>query len=1178
MSYTLTDRGTAGIASGSSATVDMQCSSFTPPAGCLLLMLTTGLYGATGITHTPSDTFSGTGPWTKVEAGGTELSTNTIRTTLAVAKAGASPGSGTMKMTRSGGTISIGAETKFFTLEGTGTLRLVQGATGVGAGTSLAATFRTTPKAASYVIGGIGHAALATPGVTQPSGWTEQRDAQDAQLANHEVATKNGSAVINPTWSSIDNSSGANAYAVALEIMELTAGQVDHVKEVGFVTNTTSATTGVITVGLDGVPVGAVLTIRGSADNAGTNGAIQSITAADNSSQSGTANTYTSVGTHAIADPGAANAGIEGFAFVCVVTRPLLAGDTITVTFGTATAAKAIASHEWAGVNTTTPVLGSSYSTQDNQTGTTNSLAVTPSASGQAVLTAIAVEGGTADGFTEDADTTDGSWVTQARNGSGTTTSGATLNTAYKLVTGTTAQAYGPTLGTARDHCGLIFVLDKATGNQSVALPVAALTIAGVPPTASGSGAASTTLPVAAVTLAGVAPSASGSGAVSATLPVAAVTIAGVPPGTSVGGVSAALPVAAVTIAGLAPSAAPSGAAPAPLPVAALTVAGVAPSAVGSGGTSVTLPVAAITIAGRAPVASLPSSGSWCEDFNLTDGDINGQNGWSAPIGGSNHAMEVHGGRAAVDDSFLYVDGARTLPFAVGDNTDWQISFDTVAPLISGNGGTTFAIFNSGNGHGIGGFIGNASHVYWYDPTQHAATNDSRPGEGTHADLFNHVDFMHYADGSTQIYLDGVLWSHSNAGDIASAVGPFDIFYLSLGASEYPTTQSWVDNACVYDHIAGAQQSVALPPATITIAGVAPSAAPSGAAAVALPPAALTLTGLAPSAAGSGVASTTLPTAAVTLTGVAPSASGSGSISSTLPVAALSLAGVAPSAAPGGVSVALPVAALTIAGVAPAGTGSGAASVALPIAALTLAGLAPVAQGSGVVSAALPIAALSIAGVAPGAGVGTQFVDVPVAALTLTGIAPSAAPTGAAPVALPPAALTLAGVPPTAAGSGSISAALPLAALQLAGVPLGTSAGAVSRVLPVASLVLSGVPLVGAGSGAALVQLPVAGLNLAGLAPSAAATGAAPVVLPVAQLVLAGVPLVGIGAGSIAVPLPVAALTLLGVALGVVLASESPRFEGPRILIRVDPRRVLLEAEERRTISRAGARRTLGPA
>jgi hypothetical protein len=254
-----------------------------------------------------------------------------------------------------------------------------------------------------------------------------------------------------------------------------------YVKEVGFVTNTSAGTTSAITVAAGGVPIGDYLVIYGACDNTGTNGVATTISVADDSNNAGSANTYTLQTPQAIADPGAAAAGCQGFFVVCPVTRSLDAGDTITITYGNSTTAKAINCQQFTpSISGNISVLASSYARQDNQTGQSVSVAAgtNPTMAGQVVCTLVAVEGGTADAFTQDTDTTNGTWVTLTRRGSGTTTSGSTLNSTYKALTAAGAQTYNHAtmLGTARDHCAAILVLAPPPITGTVAQTLANFT------------------------------------------------------------------------------------------------------------------------------------------------------------------------------------------------------------------------------------------------------------------------------------------------------------------------------------------------------------------------------------------------------------------------------------------------------------------------------------------------------------------------------------------------------------------------------------------------------------------------------------------------------------------------------------------------------------------------------
>lgn len=236
---------------------------------------------------------------------------------------------------------------------------------------------------------------------------------------------------------------------------------VEYVKEVGANTSTTSNTTLALTVAAGGVPVGDCIVVLGSCDNSGASGVATTISVADNSTQPGAANTYTLQTPQAIADPGAASAGQQGHASVCIVTRALLAGDTITITYGNNTTAKVANAQQFSGVHLSVPVLPGSYTTEDNQTGQAATVSATTTRLGQMVIAGRCVEGGTADTFNADTDTTRGLWTAFTRRGAGTTTAGATLNSVYKLPNDTGAQTWdGATmLGTARDHCGFILIL-----------------------------------------------------------------------------------------------------------------------------------------------------------------------------------------------------------------------------------------------------------------------------------------------------------------------------------------------------------------------------------------------------------------------------------------------------------------------------------------------------------------------------------------------------------------------------------------------------------------------------------------------------------------------------------------------------------------------------------------------
>lgn len=243
------------------------------------------------------------------------------------------------------------------------------------------------------------------------------------------------------------------------------------VKEVGVVNNASAGTTSAITVAAGGVPVGDVIVILGACDNTGASGAATTISVADN--HAGTNNVYTLRTPQAIADPGAASAGQQGFIVHCPVTTALSAGDTITVTHGNSTTAKAIIAEQFTGLRTDSGLfLPGSYATDDNETGQVVSIATTPSRAGQLVIGLVAIETNASDTFTADSDTTNGSWVTfTSRTGDGGTAgTSSTVRGFYKIVTAPGTQTWdGATmLGTSRDHCGAIVTLDIPSDPRKV--------------------------------------------------------------------------------------------------------------------------------------------------------------------------------------------------------------------------------------------------------------------------------------------------------------------------------------------------------------------------------------------------------------------------------------------------------------------------------------------------------------------------------------------------------------------------------------------------------------------------------------------------------------------------------------------------------------------------------------
>lgn len=221
----------------------------------------------------------------------------------------------------------------------------------------------------------------------------------------------------------------------------------------GTTANTTAEGSTVVTL-TGNVSTGNYLIARVAVDNSGGGGAAPGL------SVSGTAgNTWTVLGP-ALQDPGAASAGMTCFICYAYVTNAPVTGNTVSFDWTGTPTAKAIVLEEWSGIDDTNPIAATA-ATFIGAT-TTPSRTIVPTASGQLVYAALAVEGGTADTYTKDSDTTNGSWVLLTRAGAGTTTSGATINGEYKLVTATGTQTYNPTI-TARDWAGIGVVFAVGT-------------------------------------------------------------------------------------------------------------------------------------------------------------------------------------------------------------------------------------------------------------------------------------------------------------------------------------------------------------------------------------------------------------------------------------------------------------------------------------------------------------------------------------------------------------------------------------------------------------------------------------------------------------------------------------------------------------------------------------------
>ena len=185
--------------------------------------------------------------------------------------------------------------------------------------------------------------------------------------------------------------------------------------------------------------------------------------AADNSSSGGSTNNITSVTDtlgndwrarqRPIFDNGAASAGVQGAIYTTDQSAGAIqTGTTITVNFGAATVAKT-----WA-LSEVTAAAGSQAMvlTGANATGQAASSAPTVTtgtiAVGHMVIAMVAMEAGTTQTYTDDADTTNGTWSASQYAEIGSTTSGSAIGVQAKTQTTTAStQTFNPTLGLTCD-------------------------------------------------------------------------------------------------------------------------------------------------------------------------------------------------------------------------------------------------------------------------------------------------------------------------------------------------------------------------------------------------------------------------------------------------------------------------------------------------------------------------------------------------------------------------------------------------------------------------------------------------------------------------------------------------------------------------------------------------------
>jgi hypothetical protein len=177
--------------------------------------------------------------------------------------------------------------------------------------------------------------------------------------------------------------------------------------------------------------------------------------------------------------PGGTSSSSDGDAelWTTQVTTALVSGNTITLNFS-GTQREAYVCEEYSGLDTSNVTLVDT-SAGNPFTTASPTITVTPTTGAGRLLVGMdGMAGPLGDTFTQDTDTTVVAWTSITRVGTtgGSATSNATLSGGTKIVpSGTTAQTYNPTLGTARNNQIQGIFLEEASAGAPAAIPYVAM-------------------------------------------------------------------------------------------------------------------------------------------------------------------------------------------------------------------------------------------------------------------------------------------------------------------------------------------------------------------------------------------------------------------------------------------------------------------------------------------------------------------------------------------------------------------------------------------------------------------------------------------------------------------------------------------------------------------------------
>lgn len=171
MALSRTNRGTKTLAWASQSTNTLTSNSFTPTAGSMILVIFHEITSDATPSLTLSSTLSGMGSWTQDGITLSDGFGSLIVTRYAWAICGATPGTGTVTVTRRAGTFNMGMFVEFIQINGQKSSPIRQSVKNTqSSGTSLALNFGSSVLSSSYIFSGVHDSNSTDP--TVPSGHT----------------------------------------------------------------------------------------------------------------------------------------------------------------------------------------------------------------------------------------------------------------------------------------------------------------------------------------------------------------------------------------------------------------------------------------------------------------------------------------------------------------------------------------------------------------------------------------------------------------------------------------------------------------------------------------------------------------------------------------------------------------------------------------------------------------------------------------------------------------------------------------------------------------------------------------------------------------------------------------------------------------------------------------------